>query len=295
MELTNLRKEAAKKARLDMIEQYKDDICAAAEHGFFARNLLDKLVEKATTQFVHTNNGYKTVVHANDAACVNLLTINAVDSVLGAKRKADELSREAANQRKKNGKKQCTPNTTRGEDGIVVREKLRRHDDEQRVEQCVSKKLSLEKEVKTATEVLTDWSKLEGKRKNMAVAAGVAFNDPSLWKLTTAGSFTNTERKCLLRLCAPKSGVISKDEKEQLTTFEKINISLTSIMTCVNTMRNTLTSAQKQLDDMNSDSASLLSVEASVEESKTDKEDVQFGEEDELLIDKTIDLDRLTK
>ena len=91
-----------------------------------------------------------------------------------------------------------TPNTTRGEDGIVVREKLQRFDKEQIIEANINKKVNLEKDIKSAAEVLTNWIKLERKQKIMAAAAKVKFKDPSLWTLTTAGSFTAGERKCLL-------------------------------------------------------------------------------------------------
>ena len=74
--------------------------------------------------------GVKTVVHGKEASRVSLLTISAVDTVLNNKSKADELSKEAAKHRARNSKRQQMPNTTQGEDGIVVRKKLCRFNKE---------------------------------------------------------------------------------------------------------------------------------------------------------------------
>ena len=276
-ELENLRKAAAKKARTAMIESFKEDICEAIAQGFFGKNLLDKLEQVIVQPFVHNSNGYKTVVDSKESACVNLLTITAIDNVLGEKRKADELSREAAKQRNRSGKKQRTPNTTRGEDGIVVREKLRRFDEEQAIEENINKKVNLEKDIKSATEILTDWEKLERKRKIMAAAATVSFEDPSLWTLTTAGSFTAGERKCLLRMCAPKCGVISKEEPEQLKAFANNNISFVSIMTSLDALRNKLTSSRTQLEEINRISESV--------DPKSTEEECLLNMEEESLSD----------
>ena len=71
---------------------------------------------------------------------------------------------------KNSRKRKRTPNTTRGEDGIVIREKLRRFDNEQAAEDKADNKKSLEKEIKDATKTLTKWDKLEAKRQQMAVA-----------------------------------------------------------------------------------------------------------------------------
>ena len=102
MELTKLRKEASTKARLAMIEDFKDVVCSVVEKGEFERKLLDKLVHKVETPFKHKQGGFKTVVHGKESACVNLLTISAVNSFLSDKRRADKLSREAAKEHMKN-------------------------------------------------------------------------------------------------------------------------------------------------------------------------------------------------
>jgi len=83
LELENLRKAAAKKARTAMVETFKEDICEAVAQEFFGKNLLDKLEQLIVQPFVHKNNGYKTVVDSKEASCINLLTISAIDNVLG--------------------------------------------------------------------------------------------------------------------------------------------------------------------------------------------------------------------
>ena len=67
--------------------------------------MLDKLVRRVMTPFVHKQGGVKTVVNSKEASCVTLLTINGVDTVLSNKRKADEISKETAKQRAQNGKR----------------------------------------------------------------------------------------------------------------------------------------------------------------------------------------------
>ena len=114
---------------------------AVGRKGEFKRKLLDKLVHKVETPFKHKQGGFNTAVHGKESACVNLLTISAVNSVLSDKRRADKLSREAAKERMKNSRKRKrTPNTTCGEVGIVIREKLRQSNDEQAAEDKADKK-----------------------------------------------------------------------------------------------------------------------------------------------------------
>ena len=132
-ELANLCKEAANKARLAMLEDYKDEICFAVEHGVFGKNMLDILVQKVMKPFIHGSVGFKTVVNGKQSTSVNILTLSAVGTVLSDKQRADELSWEAAKQQQKKGKQKRTPNTTRGEDGVVVREKLQQFNNEKEI------------------------------------------------------------------------------------------------------------------------------------------------------------------
>ena len=59
MELTNIQKEAVKKAHLRMLEDYKINICEAVEKGVFGRIMLDKWVQSTMTPFVHKNSSFK--------------------------------------------------------------------------------------------------------------------------------------------------------------------------------------------------------------------------------------------
>jgi len=146
------------------------------------------------------------------------------------------------------------------------------------MEANINKKVNLEKDIKSAIEVLTDWTKLERKRKIMAAAAKVPFEDPSLWTLTTAGSFMAGERKCLLQMCAPKCGVISKEEPKQLRAFATNNISFVSIMTSLDALRNKITSSRTQLEEINR-------IRESVDPKSTEEECLLNTEEESLSRD----------
>ena len=92
-----------------------------------------------------------------------------------------------------------------------------------RSSKTTKKQKELKKDIKQATEILTNWTKLKMKQQQIAAAEGKRFNDPSLWQLKSVGSFTAAEQKCLLKLCVPNSGVLSKNEKEHVDTFRKKN------------------------------------------------------------------------
>ena len=66
-----------------MVKRFKEDICKAVAQGFFEKNLLDKLEQLIVQPFVHNNNIFKTVLDSKEESCVNLLTISAIDNVLG--------------------------------------------------------------------------------------------------------------------------------------------------------------------------------------------------------------------
>ena len=84
-----------------MLEDYKDEICFAVEHGVFGKNMLDILVQKVMKPFIHESGRFKTIVNGKQSTSMNILTLSAVDTVLSDKQRADELSREAAKQRRK--------------------------------------------------------------------------------------------------------------------------------------------------------------------------------------------------
>ena len=117
----------------------------------------------------------------------------------------------------------------------------------------------------------------------MAAAEGKRFNDPSLWQLKSAGSFTAAEQKCLLKLYVPNSRVLSKNEKEHVDTFRKKLVSQPIIMQAVEVMKNKLSSCQKQLDKFNSPSNLLVAVNESVKNEEADA-NLLFNEEDLMMI-----------
>ena len=98
------------------MEDYKDEICFAVEHGVFGKNMLDILVQKVMKPFIHESGGFKTVVNGKQSTSVNILALSAVDTVLSDKQRADELSREAAKQRKKEAKTNSKYNVGRRRD-----------------------------------------------------------------------------------------------------------------------------------------------------------------------------------
>ena len=105
-----------------MLSDKMDNIVESVRNGQFSRNLLEKLLVKATTPFEHRNEGYVTITKGqHESTCASVLSMVAVENVISNKRKADELSRLAAKRRRLTGQKlKRTPNTTRGDCGVIV-------------------------------------------------------------------------------------------------------------------------------------------------------------------------------
>ena len=173
----------------------------------------------------------------------------------------------------------------------MIREKLGWFDNEQAAEDKADKKKSLEKEIKDATKTLTKWTKLKAKWRQMAVTRHIEWNNDNLWWLTVVGSFFTAEkRKCILKLCVPNSGALSKGEKEHVSIFVNKGVSLVSILTAINVMRKQLTCSQKELDEINHLSAAPVPVGETIEPNTTDKRHL-FNKQDMILIDEAIDDD----
>ena len=282
MELTRIRKEEANEARKHMLEEEMDKILVYAEEGFLDKKCLKKLVEKATSPFTHVTDDYKTVVDAKEATCASILSLSAVNTVLGDKRKADELSRIEAAKRQEKSKKRRTPNTTRGESGVAVIMKLHDHDRRQEETDNKKKREDITKEIEAGNAALTDWEKLLSKRQREADSKMLNIAAPELWQLfVEGGGFTKAERQCILKISVPNSGVLSKNEKEHVNTFRVNNVTYSKITSDVIELRNKLTKYQKEIQDSNSLSDNLP---ASFDRgSNEDKE--QFSDIDEDMID----------
>ena len=92
-----------------MLEDKIDLIAVQVEEGFFSKDLLWKLIKKATSPFTLNKDGYATVVGSDGATCASVAALMAVDNVLNNKRKADEILMIEAKRRKLNGKKHAPP------------------------------------------------------------------------------------------------------------------------------------------------------------------------------------------
>ena len=100
-----LLKREAKEARQQMIQQEIENIEECVTTGFFSKNLLHNLISKVTTPFSYSNEGYTVVTNGKQTTCASVMALNAVNSVLTDKRKADHLSQLDAERRKLNEKK----------------------------------------------------------------------------------------------------------------------------------------------------------------------------------------------
>ena len=124
---------------------------------------------------------------------------------------------------KSKAKKQRTPNTTQGKSRIAVTQNLQQFDMREEEEGKVRQRDNMRKEMEAATSALTEWEKLVAKRKQTAEKNQTTIDTLKLWKVNVAGTFTKAERQCILKICVPNSGVLSKDEKEHIRTFENNN------------------------------------------------------------------------
>ena len=232
-----------------------EKIIEYSQHGFVNKKCLQDLIKKAIEPFTHVNNGYQTVVDSSTSSCVSILSLSAVNTVLSDKRKADEISRMEANRRQQSSTKRAkrTPNTTRSDDGVIVRQNLQVHDDHAAEENCQKLRKKLEKQVEAAEMVLTDWDALKEKRRKTAEAKGLSVDDPSLWMFLTTKAFTAAERKVILRICAPDSGVLSKGEREHIDIFRKENVTYLKILAAVEGKKIELTNLKKHLTDIRTD------------------------------------------
>ena len=168
---------------MKMLNEEMEKLVEYAQHGFLKKKFLEEIVKKATDPYVHECGGYKAVVQGKHALCVSVLSLSAVTTVLSNKRKADKISRMEAKRKllqASNRKAKRTPNTTRSDDGVIVRENLRHHDDNAAVEDQEKQEKRLEKKIKAATVVLTGWEALEQERQKTAELKQVPINNPLL-------------------------------------------------------------------------------------------------------------------
>ena len=284
-EMVHRRKEEAACARKQMLHEEMEKIVEYSQHGFLNKKCLEELIRKATEPFTHKRDGYETVVNSNTSSCVSVLSLEAVNTVLSDKRKADQMSRIEALHRKQSSKKpKRTPNTTRSDDGVIIRENLWHHDSNAAEENQQKQMKKLEKQVEGAQGVLTEWETVLEKRRRTAEAKELPINDASLWTFLVPKSFTAAERKVILRLCAPESKVISKGEREHLDVFKKENVTYLKVLAAVEGKKIELTELKKQLADIQLDREAVHSDLASVQEAKNDYE-IDFIDDDVDLLE----------
>ena len=84
-------------------------------------------------------------------------------------------------------------------------------------------KESLEKQIKTHEQILVDWNKLMDKKSKDASEIKIGINNPKLWPFLHPKGFLKSERQLFLKLCVPNSGVLSKNESEQIQALEANN------------------------------------------------------------------------
>ena len=269
-EREDLTKSEASAARAAMIKNEIDNILEYSKHGFVDRSCLEKLVEKATKNFTYTKDGYTTVVSSNEASTASVLSLCAIGDVLRDKRKADELSALDAKRRKIGKKRGRTPNTTRGADGFEVADGLHVHDTENSAEVRKKEKEQLEKQIKATDQILTDWATLVRKKTLAASAKGIAVHDQQLWPILQPKGFLRTERQLFLKISVPNSGVLSKNESEQLKVLEENDVTYLKLLANVESAGKKLTSLRKKYDE---EFLSSSEGSPSVEELSEDKED----------------------
>ena len=251
-ELTHRRKQEAKAEREKMLDNEMEKILEYSRHGFMNKKCLQNLIKKATEPFTYTCGGYQTVVDESNSSCVSILSLKAVNTVLSDKRKADEISKMEAlhRQNSSNKKARRTPNTTRSDDGIIVRENLWQHDNHAAEENKQKDIKRLEKHLEATQTILTEWKSIVEKRQKTADIRKVPIDHPSLWLFCTQKAFTAGERKVILRLCAPESKMLLKGEREHIDVFQKHNVTYLKIMAAIEDKNIELTSLKKQLEEL---------------------------------------------
>ena len=138
--------------------------------------------------------------------------------------------------------------------------------------------------MEAATSTLTNWEKLIAKQKRAAEKNQTTVNAPELQKMNVAGTFTKAERQCILKICVPNSGVLSKDEKEHIRTFESNNVTIMKMMSDVHQLKDRLTFLQKQLDECLSVDQENNSLPDPIKITSNEDEEDCFSEiEDEML------------
>ena len=288
-DIIRAQKIEAESARQKMLEVEMDNIVEYVEQGFFNRKCLEELIKKATTPYKHVSadGKYCTVTTGNESTCASVLSLTAVDNVLSDKRKNDELSRIEAKRRKLSGKKQKrTPNTTRSANGIECMQTIDLHDNALQKENYKKNKQKNEKDIEAMKDLLTEWGKLTAKKNTEAVTKNIAPSDPTLWNLLAPKQFTKAERQLFLKLCVANSGVLSKNETEQLKVLKDNNVTYLRLLAAVEATHKKLTALQKEYDERFSDSDKETCEEASVEEI----DNVCCNEEEIEMIDEEEDL-----
>ena len=134
-----------------------------------------------------------------------------------------------------------------------------------------------QKAIDNGKKTLTEWDKLLEKKHQTITATEQTINNESLWPIMEPESFTKGERQCLLRICAPDCGVLSKTEHDHISVFVKNNVTIAKVMSDVEKLRNKINCFQKEVEEFNSLSDALISSDVSVDQSDNEDKD-QFSE-----------------
>ena len=138
--------------------------------------------------------------------------------------------------------------------------------------------------MEAATSALADWKKLAAKRQRAAEKNQTTIDAPKLWKVNVAGTFTKAERQCMLKISVLNSGVLSKDEKEHIRTFENNNVTYAKMKSDVHQLKDRLTFLQKQFDECLSGDQEHNSLPDPIEITSNEDEEDRFSKiKDEML------------
>ena len=248
----------AKNHREKMIELRMSEIMEKAKKGEDIKESLINFRRFVTVPYKHvSNDGYITYVSEEHATCTSLLALHAVDGKLAEKRKNQELSELRAKRAKLNGqgrKRNGVPVTTRSLDGLAVQQILSEDASARTEEEVASRKKEITKRLKGGEDILTGFDKLFQRMNANAMSKGVPVDSPELWTIA-AGRYSAAERKILLKLCAPDSKVLSKNEETQLRVMSEKQVSYLSMLSAKEKLTNELSSLWKDQAEMTSHDA----------------------------------------
>ena len=97
--------------------------------------------------------------------------------------------------------------------------------------------------------MLADWNKLMHKKSKEASAIQVDINNSKLWPFLHPKGFLKSERQLFLKLCVPNSGVLSKNETEQIQALEANNVTYLKLLSEIEVIVNRLDFLKKEYNE----------------------------------------------